>query len=53
MFCLFVGHPLTDPLLSLDWTAVVYDETAARSRKLAYIAECTSHVDFPVNRPNG
>ncbi|HWN06446.1 MAG TPA: hypothetical protein VNO53_04710 [Steroidobacteraceae bacterium] len=50
------SHPLTDPLLSSDWTAVVYDETAARTRKLAYIAEakigldqlrvCNRHSDY-------
>lgn len=50
------SHPLTDPLLSSDWTAVVYDETAARTRKLVYIAEakigldqlrvCNRHSDY-------
>ena len=50
------SHPLTDPLLSSDWTAVFYDETAARTRKLAFIAEsrigldqlrvCNRHSDY-------
>jgi hypothetical protein len=50
------SHPLTDPLLSSDWTAVFYDETAARTQKLAFIAEskigldqlrvCNRHSDY-------
>lgn len=39
------SHPLTDPLLSSDWTAVVYDETEARTRKLQYIAESKIGLD--------
>jgi hypothetical protein len=39
------SHPLTDPLLSSDWTAVVYDETASRTRKLAFIAESGVGLD--------
>ena len=39
------SHPLTDPLLSSDWTEVFYDETAARTRKLAYIAESGIGLD--------
>jgi hypothetical protein len=39
------SHPLTDPLLGSDWTEVLYDETAARTRKLAYIAESKIGLD--------
>lgn len=39
------SHPSTDPLLGSDWTTVDYDETAARTRKLAYIAESKVGLD--------
>jgi hypothetical protein len=39
------SHPATDPLLSSDWTTVVYDETAARTRKLAFIVESGVGLD--------
>jgi hypothetical protein len=50
------SHPLTDPLLSSDWTTVFYDETVTRTRKLAFIVEskigldelrvCNRHSDY-------
>jgi hypothetical protein len=39
------SHPATDPLLSSDWTAVLYDETMSRTRKLAFIAEAGIGLD--------
>lgn len=39
------SHPEADPLLSSDWTTVVYDETMARTAKLAYIADAGIGLD--------
>ncbi len=39
------SHPSTDPLLGSDWTTVVYDETAARTAKLACIAQAKIGLD--------